>query len=242
MRIAVRGILAFAFVAALTLTNSAGAAPVLNFSQSTPAGATELITGTNSGGAMNLTTSGPVPPGNSITVAVTQIGTTQISPAATAFETFTLVRGTGTATTTGTTVSQDTYSGTIVISSLAGGLGQNILTATFSNGLLSGNGTTTSGPVSVGLTSPTVSYTSANPTVIAALGGASVSGGSFAISITGITPALTTSGGVLSNFTSNQNSGVFNITSAVPEPASIVMARLSVFAGLGYGFRRRFTN
>jgi hypothetical protein len=223
---------AIAGLASLAIATSASAAPVLNFSQQTPTGATEFIQGVTSGTTTTLTSVGiPGFSPTSISVGVTQIGTTQFIPAVPAFETVTAT-GTGPVIVSTGGVSKDGFSGTIQLTQGPGGTGVNLLTATFS-------GATLSGGASAALIAPTATFSTNNAIVAAALGlppaGGTVTGlGTFSISLTNISPSLTFVSG--STFSSTQNSGVFSV---IPEPSSIVMASISAFAGLGcFGVRR----
>ena len=69
----------------------------------------------------------------------------------------------------------------------------------------------------------TVTFTTQNPFVEAALGG-TTGVGAFALSFAGITPPQ---GVPFAGFTT-QNSGVFSTVSIIPEPASIVMSLWAV--------------
>ena len=111
------------------------------------------------------------------------------------------------------------FSGKIIISAGPGGIGQNILTTTFAGGTLSlpSQG---SGSLSDAQPPNSVTFTSANPTIEAALGG--TVGGTFSLALANITPPQS---GTFTNFTA-QNSGVFS--TVIPEPASIVMALWAV--------------
>jgi hypothetical protein len=236
MRRVFSGVLAFTFLAALTLANTANAGPILSFSNVV---STDPVVGTVVAGGTNLTTPGNVANPGSTQVMITSINGSSVVGLPPAFLTLVGVRGTGAASTSGAVVSQDTYSGTVIISSAPGGAGTNILTTTFTGGNLSfTNSTSGGGPSSGALSASNVTFTSANAGIIAILGGASVTGGSFSISLQSATNVTTTgSPFTIAGFSAVPQGGF--IVSAVPEPASIAMASTAVLAGLGcFGFRR----
>jgi len=229
---------AFAGLAALALATSASAATILQFKQ-TSSVPPDQVTATNTGtpGTTVLTTNSALVPGG-IPVDLT-IGPATIS----ANEFFVapgLTSGVGGATLSGTTVSQDGYSGTIQFIGAPGGpnAGVNILTATFSGGTLSGSLDGASAGLNASAPTNNVVFTSAFAPVIALMGGNNVPGG-FNISFSNI-PALTISNNSIASFTA-QNSGTFS-TSVIPEPTSIVMAGMSVVAGLGFHGLRRLSS
>jgi len=125
--------LALATLASLAMATSSSAVTILQFGQTNP---NDVVTATVSGSTTTLTTSSAAAAG-SIPVKITNIGGTLLGTPLDAFETFTNVTSTGTATTTAGTIEQ-LYSGTIAITSGAGGTGGNFLTATFQNAVLSG--------------------------------------------------------------------------------------------------------
>jgi len=237
MRRVFSGVLAFTFLAALTLANTANAGPILSFSNVV---STDPVVGTVVAGGTNLTTPGNVANPGSTQVMITSIGGSSVVGLPPAFLTLVgPVRGTGAATTSGAVVSQDTYSGTVIISSLPGGLGTNILTTTFTGGNVQfTNSTSGGGPSSGALSASNVTFTSASSAIIPILGGTSVTGGSFSISLQSATNITTTgSPFTIAGFSAVPQGGF--IVSAVPEPASIAMASTAVLAGLGcFGFRR----
>jgi len=228
---------AFAGLAALALATSASAATILQFKQ-TSSVPPDQVTATNTGtpnGTTVLTTGSALVPGG-IPVDLT-IGPATIS----ANEFFVapgLTSGVGGATLSGTTVSQDGYSGTIQFIGTGVNAGVNILTATFSGGTLSGALNGASAGLNASAPTNNVVFTSAFAPVIALMGGNNVPG-AFNISFSNI-PALTISNNSIASFTA-QNSGTFS-TAVIPEPTSIVMAGMSVVAGLGFHGLRRLSS
>jgi len=227
---------AFAGLAALALATSASAATILQFKQ-TSSLPPDQVTATNTGtpGTTVLTTNSALVPGG-IPVDLT-IGPATIS----ANEFFVapgLTSGVGGATLSGTTVSQDGYSGTIQFIGTGVNAGVNILTATFTGGTLSGALNGASAGLNASAPTNNVVFTSAFAPVIALMGGNNVPG-AFNISFSNI-PALTISNNSIASFTA-QNSGTFS-TAVIPEPTSIVMAGMSVVAGLGFHGLRRLSS
>jgi hypothetical protein len=210
-------VLAVAFLATLTLANSAGAATILVFGQSNAADdITERVVG-----ATTQLISGSGTTATAIPVSITNLGgITPPGGAIAAFETFTLtspsVAGAG-------ATSLDNFSGTIQFSQTPGGV--SILTATITNGLLTLTGT--SGTFSTG----TSVFTNLNGAIIAQLGGATTATGGSALAFSNV------SGTIASGFTA-QNSGDF-AANPIPEPASLISGSFAVLAGLGlFGLRR----
>jgi hypothetical protein len=228
---------AFAGLAALALATSASAATILQFKQ-TSSLPPDQVTATNTGtpGTTVLTTNSALVPGG-IPVDLT------IGPATISANEFFVAPGLtssppGSATLVGTTVSQDGYSGTIQFIGTGVNAGVNILTATFSGGTLSGALNGASAGLNASAPTNNVVFTSAFAPVIALMGGNNVPGG-FNISFSNI-PALTISNNSIASFTA-QNSGTFS-TAVIPEPTSIVMAGMSVVAGLGFHGLRRLSS
>ena len=153
----------------------------------------------------------------SIPITITQIGNVSI-PAGTAepaFETF-LAPGL-TSSTPQVGDEKGGVLGEIIISSLPGGLGLNILTSVFTGGILSASGG------SGGLRVPeNVTFTTNEADIIAALGGANTATGNLSLSFTNVAPPQS---GAFTDFTA-QNSGLFATT--IPAPASIVMSLWAV--------------
>jgi hypothetical protein len=238
MRTVIKGFLAFTFVAALALANTANAANIMSF---TGAG-NGTILGTTVSNTTTLTTDSPLNPGH-VLVVIGTIGTGQTNLLA--VETFNLVRSNAAASVVNGQIQQDQYTGTITFDAVGGA--SNILTVTFNspvflNGVPGSGSATLSGPAS--FTAPATS-----PIVIAgALGGPGVTSatGSFGLTLSNInntatgTTGLTLTGSTINNFTAGLNSGTFSTGPAIPEPASLVMASIAVFAGLGYhGWHRK---
>jgi len=229
---------AFAGLAALALATSASAATILQFKQ-TSSVPPDQVTATNTGtpnGTTVLTTGSALVPGG-IPVDLT------IGPATISANEFFVAPGLtssppGSATLVGTTVTQDGYSGTIQFIGTGVNAGVNILTATFTGGTLSGALNGASAGLNASAPTNNVVFTSAFAPVIALMGGNNVPGG-FNISFSNI-PALTISNNSIASFTA-QNSGTFS-TSVIPEPTSIVMAGMSVVAGLGFHELRRLSS
>jgi len=219
-----RILFAAACVASLAMASSANAATILIFGQANTS--TDVVTATNSGGTTNFFT-GPAP-GAPITVDVTNIGGGTPPPGSTLPETFNF---TSTAAVTGSAgnFTQGGFSGTFsfgaqVVGSITGG----VLTT-----LTGPNGTTGS------LLATNVSFTTLGPAILAQLGFPPLGptpagiGGTLSISLNGFVPSVP---GTL-NFTA-KNAGLVD-ASVIPEPASVVLASISVIAGLGcYGLRR----
>lgn len=216
---------AIACLAWLGMASSASAANIVQFAQEDPSAT--LVTAVSGGGVTTLSTpSGGIP---------VFIGFGNLPPTLPGFETFTvgLTSGTNSASQTGTTINQDGYFGTIVLSSLAGGGGTNILTTTFTGGVLSG--TAGGNQASLGATQPpfSVSYTSDIPQIQALIGNIN----NFTLGFSDLSSPLTLNGSVISGF-SAANVGTF-ASSVIPEPSSVVMASISALAGLGgFGWRR----
>lgn len=211
--------------ALLGLPTSASAGTILTFGQLNPA---DEAVATFSGNTATLTTHGvsnPISP-TSIPITVTQIDDIPLppgSPFTTAFETFS-----GLSSSTPQAPGSDAkggFSGTIEITSLPGGAGTNILTATFSgNGILNASGGAASLRVPENVT-----FTSAVPAIQTLIAGFT---GNLSLSFTNLVPPQS---GAFTTFTA-QNSGLF--ATVIPEPASIVMMGLGLLGVLGYGSLR----
>ena len=204
--------------ALLGLPTSASAGTILDFGQTDN---TNFVSAAFSGNTATLTTHQITPATSvSIPVTITQIGNVLVPPTA-AFETFVGV----TSSTPQTGDLKGGFSGEIIISQFSAeqGFGEIALATTFSGGTLKADGG--SGSLAASVPLDTVNFTTQNALVEAALGGAT--SGAFALSFAGITPSQSVP---FVDFTT-QNSGVF---SAIPEPASIVMALWAVLGMLGY--------
>ena len=188
--------------ALLGLPTSASAGTILVFGQvTTGTGTSPFVHAAFSGDTATLTTNQVTPTTSiSIPVTITQIGTIPISPTA-AFETFVGV----TSSTPQTGDLKGGFSGEIIISqnSAAQGFGEIALDTKFSGGTLKADGASGSLAASVPLN--TVTFTTQNALVEAALGG-TTGVGAFALSFAGIDPPQSVP---FSNFNA-QNSGVFS--------------------------------
>jgi hypothetical protein len=217
------------------MATSSSAVTILQFAQINP---NDVVTATVSGSTTTLSTNSAGAAG-SIPVRITNIGGTLLGTPIDAFETFTNVTSTGTATTTAGRVEQ-LYSGTIAITSTAGGGGGNFLTATFQNAVLSG--LLGGGSASlVGSRPPqSLTFTSNFAAIVPLIAGNPPE--NFAISFSNLTPPLAVTGSTIAGFTA-QNSGTFATgtdVAPIPEPSGIVMAGMAMIAGLGgLGWRRR---
>jgi len=226
--------LAMACMASLAVAASADAAAILQVQQQVNTNTPIVFTASGSTTTVSTTGSGAVgvtPPGW-IPVFVT-IGAAPIAQPA--FMSFTTPLTSSTAaTTTGGTINQDGYSGTIQFNfTSTPAVLTNILTVTFSGGVFSGS----AGGNSIALTAAqppdVVNYTSnTNPELVAGL-----IQRDFSLSFSGLTSPLALSGTTIASNAASV-SGTFSGT--VPEPASVVMMSISAVGGLGfYGLRRR---
>jgi len=224
---------AAACVASLALATPASAATILQFSQQT---SSDFVSATVSGGTTTLNTNGPLSSPTSIPITITQLGVLP-NQSVSAFETFLpALSSTGAIAGGG----QNGFNGTIIISTLAGGAGGNFLTAVITNGRLTANGAAggfvAASDTTNGGNPTTVTLTSANPNVIAAIGGPGPVAGAVSLTLINITP--TQSGAGFVSF-SGQNTGNFS-TNVIPEPASFLSAGTAILAGLGcFGWARR---
>ena len=131
--------IAFSALASLAMATSANAASLQFFQQNLAQ--TPIVSSNPSSGTTTLTTTGPgavgaIPPGW-IQVQILLEGQIQTQPAFMSFTTA-LTSG-GAASTSGTSITQDGYTGTIQFRSLPTTVGSiNFLTATFNGGLLTG--------------------------------------------------------------------------------------------------------
>jgi len=230
MRTMMRGILSLASLAALTLAGTADAAAILSFGSTSG-----TKTATASGGTTTLSTTSGVTPGSYI-VSITTLGNVTLNPLTfkTARETFTTVQSTGPAVLSGGVISQP-FSGTIsYLDNSTPSI--NYLTIVF-NGVLRGSQGGLTADLAGDNTVPgqSVTFTSTDATVIPFLNDPVRQ---FTIGLTGLTSPLAITGGTIANFATSNESGNAS-TSAVPEPASVVMASTAVLAGLGcFGWRR----
>jgi len=229
--------IAFATLASLAMASSANAAAILSFAQQF--NAQTPIVATTSGSTTTLTTTGQgatgaIPPGW-IPVLV-NIGNQ--SSAVPAFMSFTTALTSGTAATqTGTTINQDSYTGTIQFNfAAAPTAATNILTVQFTGGVLSGTAGGNSATFSASSPPSTVTFSSAIPELQALI--AASTGRNFGLGLSGLTSALAIINNTIAPFNASIG-GTFS-TSVVPEPSSLVMAGIPALLGLGFvGFRRR---
>jgi hypothetical protein len=214
---------ALACVTSLLMTSSAKASTVLQFAQVL---ATDSVTATESGGVTTLSTTGNADGALvSIPVVVSNFNGSPFNPLTPVFETFVGVTSTGTATTSGGTISQ-TFSGTIEFTSLPGGAGLDYLTAKFTNAIFAGSGNS----ASLTTTAPNVTFTSG----LAAFG----SDTGMALGFTGVTPTVGITDGSVASFKA-QNAGTFSAT-IVPEPSALCLASFAAVIGTlaAYGKKR----
>lgn len=214
--------LALASLALLAMTTSANSATILVYGQTNTS--TEVVTANSSGGTTTFHT-GPDSATVPITVGITNIGGVTPPPGTTLPETFTFT-STAPVTGSGGNFTQGGFSGTF-------SFGTQVI-GTVTGGILN----TTVGPTGTtgSFQAPNATFTTLGPGILAQLGipgvGA-VAGGTLSISLGTFSPTALTS----LNF-SARNSGLVD-ANAVPEPASVVMASISVIAGLGlFGLRR----
>lgn len=170
MRTASIRFLAVACLVSLGLAQSASAANILTFGQQST---TDFVSASVSGGSTTLSTNGP---GGSPSIPITfgQLGTlpSAVASVQPGFETFINVHsGVGGATTTGTTITQDSYSGTIAFTAtpVVGGVlpaGQYLI-VTFSSAQLQGSGFAAQ---LVSTSASAITYTSNFAPVLAVLG------------------------------------------------------------------------
>jgi len=165
------------------------------------------------------------------------------APPVAAFMSFTTPLASSTAATGGANIEQGGYAGTIQFNfTPTPNPASSILVITFQSGLFSGGTGNNSAGLSASQPTGLVTYTAGptQPQLAAAI--AASTGRNFSLSFAGLQPGLSTTGSPLTvnSFTSSLT-GLFSTTVAVPEPGSVVMASISLLAGLGcFGFRRRF--
>jgi hypothetical protein len=213
---------ALACVTLLLMTSSTKASTVLQFAQVL---ATDSVIATESGGVTTLSTTGNADgAGLSIPVVVSNFNGVPEPPGFILFETFVGVASTGTATSSGGTISQN-FSGTIEFTTGPGGTGIDFLTAKFTNAVFSGSGNS----ASLNATAPNVTFTSS----VASFGPDT----GMSVAFSGITPPLGIAGGSVASFTA-QNSGTFS--AVVPEPSSLCLASFAAVIGTlaAYGKKR----
>lgn len=220
--------LALGCAALLCLPTSASAATILQFGQQSNL---DFVSAAFSGNSATLTTHGVSNPASptSIPITITQIGDVP-NVNIQAFETFVAPGLTSSTAQVGNL--KGGFSGEIIISTLPGGAGNNFLTTVFNGGTL--NASSGAGGLNASEPTNTVSFTTANPNIIAALGGFTTATGNFSLSFTNLTPVQS---GAFTDFTA-QNTGLF-AANVIPEPASIVMTGMGLMGVFGYGLLRR---
>jgi len=218
---------AIAGLALLAMTTSANSATILIYGQSNAS--TEVVTSTTGVGGTTFHT-GPDGVAVPITVGVTSLGGATPPGGTTLQETFNFTSS-APVSGSGGNFTQGGFSGSFSFG--------NQVIGTLSNGTLSTqfgtNGTTGS------FQSSNVSFTTLGLAILNQLGipasGVSGIGGTLSMSLGTFSPSAITS----LNF-SARNGGQFD-ASAIPEPASVVMASISVIAGLGcFGLRRFYAS
>ena len=127
------------------------------------------------------------------------------------------------------------YSGTFAVTSLAGGLGTNYLSGTFSDAAF---GLATGEQLSINVASPpdTLALTSG---VIPAAD--LVAPSTFTLSLSNLLPALSLDNATLASFTASYSGVASATTVATPEPASLAVLGIGLL-GLGMVAQRRRTN
>jgi hypothetical protein len=201
---------------ALVLVSSAAhAGTILQFDQTNPA---DVLTATQSGGVTTLSTAGNVDGGN-VSIPITIVNVNGVPGLAIpAFETFVNVTSDGPALSLGILNAQR-FTGSIEISSLAGGLGINYLTATF---VVPG-----SSSVFAGVTGGTQASLDATgpPNALVFTSDLAILGPptSMTIALSNVSPGVSVSNSSIASFTA-QNAATFAATVVVPEPASLGMA------------------
>jgi len=216
--------LAVASLALLAMTTSANSATILVFGQANTN--TDVVRVANAGGTTTFST-GSALPATAITVGITNIGGVTPPPGTTLPELFTFT-STAAVVGAGGNFTQGGFSGAFSYDGqVAGNVTGGVLTT-----LTGPNGTTGS------FLATNVTFTTLGAAILAQLGNPPLTavGGTLSISLNSFIPAIP---GTL-NFTA-RNAGLIDAT-VVPEPASVVMASISVIAGLGCFGLRRFTS
>jgi len=221
-----------ALIALSCVAGRVQAGTVLQFGQANP---NDVVTATLSGGVTTLSTTGNAGGADvSIPVLITNfLGAPVV--AIPAFETFVDVHSVGSTTLAGGQLIQG-FVGTIIFSSLPGGLGSNYLTASFVSVGLPGvaSGTLGGSQAQLSATGPLQSLVLSsdfgldgftNPT-------------SMTLGFSNVGPFLKDSGGSIGSFTA-QNAGTFS-AAAIPEPTSGLMGAISVvFMSLVLRYRKQ---
>jgi hypothetical protein len=209
-----------ALVALLCMGGWARAGTVLQFGQANP---NDVVTATLSGGVTSLSTAGNADgSGVSVPVLITNfLGTPVV--AIPAFETFVGVHSVGTDTVASGQVIQS-FVGSVVFSSLPGGLGADFLTATFISPTLAGvlSGTEGGTQAQLSATGPPQLLLLKSDFELAGFANPT----SMTLAFSNVGPGLNDSTGSIRAFT-GQNAGTF-AAQAVPEPASMALLGIGI--------------
>lgn len=228
--------LAFATLASLAFAASTDAAAILQFQQQNPLNTPVLATNPNPNTTV-LSTTGPGSTGGFVPVFVTLLGSPTAQPA---FMSFTTQLTSGaSATQMGQAINQDAFTGTISFNfQPTNAAATNILTVTFTGGLLSGLANGNSATFSASAPPSNVTFSSGIAAIQAAINADAAGGRNFALGLSGLTNPFTITGSTVAGFQASV-AGTFS-TNPIPEPSSLVMASMAVIAGLGgVGLRRR---
>jgi hypothetical protein len=228
---------AIAGLVSVAMASSANAAAILQFQQqftgdtpivaSNPNASTTVLSSTGTGAV-------PLNPPGWVPVFVGILGAPATQPA---FMSFTAPLTSSTAASSaGGSIAQGGYTGTIQFNfTPTPNPASNILTITFTGGLLTG--VAGGNQANFGASAPpsNVAFTSSIPALQAEI--AASIGRNFALGLSGLTSPLALAGSTVAPFTGSI-AGTFS--TFVPEPSSYVMAGISALAGIGcLGFRRR---
>jgi hypothetical protein len=215
-----RLIVLWALIALSCVAGRVQAGTVLQFGQANP---NDVVTATLSGGVTSLSTAGNADgAGVSVPVLITNfLGTPVVSIAA--FETFVGVHSVGTDTLAGGQIIES-FVGTIIFSSLPGGLGVKYLTASFVSSALPGivSGTVGGSQVQLSATGPPQSLVLQSDFGLAGFTNPT----SMTLGFSNVGPSLQDLGGSIRDFTA-QNAGTF-AAQAVAEPTSSVMGVIAI--------------
>jgi hypothetical protein len=219
----------------LLLTCSTEAGTVLQFAQ---VSSTDVIVATNNGSGVTTlsTTSAINADGGGVSIPVNisnYLGVSQVPFPLLAFETVAATSTTSAATAGG--IITQTFSGTIEFSANPindpSGPGQIFLLATFSTSMVSGGSGGGSASLNSSVPQNIITFT---------VPGSEFADAAQSISISGVAPALSITGGSISSFTA-QNSGTFS-ANVVPEPGTLGLASVALVCGtLAYG-RKKMKN
>jgi hypothetical protein len=227
-----RLIVLWALIALFCVAGRVQAGTILQFGQANP---NDVVTATLSGGVTSLSTAGNVDgSGVSVPVLITNfLGTPVV--AIPAFETFIGVHSVGVDTLAGGQVIQS-FVGTVMFSSLPGGLGADFLTATFVSPTLPGvvSGTQGGTQAQLSATGPPQLLILKSDFELAGFANPT----SMTLGFSNVSPGLEDSTGSIRAFT-GQNAGTF-AASIVPEPSSMGMGAIALIAvSLMARYRRR---